>query len=52
MKIDKKAAAGAIGLLMLSWAAFPFLYLLLVKRGKEKKNEMEDEKKNESLGQA
>ena len=31
-KLDKKALAGAIGIMMLSWAALPIVYWLIVRR--------------------
>ena len=48
MKIDKKAVAGALALLMLSWAAFPVLYIMLAKKNMEveKKNDNEKRRKN------
>lgn len=39
MKVDKKAVAQTVGLLLLSWAAFPFLYYMLTKRNKREKKE-------------
>ena len=38
-KIDKKALLTAISLMMLSWAALPFIYWLLVRRKKEEKED-------------
>lgn len=39
-KIDKKALAYAIGIMMLSWAALPIVYWLIITRKKEEeKNE-------------
>lgn len=46
MKLDKKAACQTVALLALSWAAFPFIYYLLIKRNK--KEVKEDGKKDES----
>ena len=55
-KVDKKALAAAIGLMLMSWAALPFIYFLLVRRKKVVKDEnshnvKEDENENlESVG--
>ena len=38
-KINKKALAKAIGILMLSWMALPVIYWLLVRREKEEKED-------------
>ena len=38
-KIDKKSFAGAIGIMLLSWAALPIVYWLIVRKKKEKKND-------------
>lgn len=36
-KIDKKALAASIGVMLLSWAALPIVYWLIIKKkGKEK----------------
>lgn len=39
-KIDKKALAAAVGLMLMSWAALPIVYWLIIrkKEQKEKKN--------------
>lgn len=48
--LDKGAMAAAVGLMIISWAALPFVYLLIVKlRRKEKK---EEEKKDVSAKSA
>lgn len=31
-KVDKKALAGAVGLMLISWAALPIVYWLIVKK--------------------
>jgi hypothetical protein len=36
-KVDRKALAGAIGLMCLSWAALPIVYWLIVRK-EEKEN--------------
>lgn len=36
-KIDKNALAGAIGLMLMSWAALPIVYWLILRK-KEKKD--------------
>jgi len=38
-KIDKKAVGTTICLLLMSWAAFPIIYFMLVKRYKEEVKE-------------
>jgi hypothetical protein len=38
-KIDKKALAGAVGLMCLSWAALPIVYWLIVRKKEGDKNE-------------
>jgi len=38
-KIDKKAVGTTICLLLMSWAAFPIIYFMLVKRYKEEVEE-------------
>jgi hypothetical protein len=42
-KLDKKAFAGAVGLMLMSWAALPIVYWLIhrlnKKGGKMKKND-------------
>jgi hypothetical protein len=38
-KIDKKALASAIGLMMLSWAALPIVYWLIINKKEGDKNE-------------
>ena len=38
-KIDKKALAGAIGIMVISWGALPIVYWLIVKT--QKKNDEE-----------
>lgn len=47
MKLDKCACAKAIGILMLSWLAFPILYHMFkkkeVKNGKEKPRKEDNE---------
>lgn len=43
-KVDKKAAYQTIGILLMSWLAFPVIYYLIVKKNKEEK------KKNENMG--
>lgn len=43
MKWDKKAFAQAVGLMLMSWAALPIVYWLLVKKHKK------EVKKNESI---
>jgi hypothetical protein len=35
--IDKKALAGAIGLMLMSWAALPIVYILIAHYKKDKK---------------
>ena len=35
-KIDKSALSAAIGLMLLSWAALPIIYYLLIRRKNEK----------------
>ena len=35
-KIDKKALAGAVGLMLLSWGALPIVYWLIVKKKNKK----------------
>ena len=35
-KIDKKAFAGAIGIMLLSWAALPIVYWLIIRKKVEK----------------
>lgn len=47
-KVDKKAFYITIGLLLMSWAAFPLIYYLLVKRYKTKEKEV---KEDEDMGQ-
>ena len=36
-KLDKKALAGAVGLMLMSWAALPIVYWLIIQKkgGKE-----------------
>jgi len=41
-KIDKKALYTTVCILFMSWAAFPFIYYLLVKKYKEEKKEDEN----------
>jgi hypothetical protein len=36
-KIDQKALAGAVGLMLLSWGALPLVYRILMQRNAEKK---------------
>jgi hypothetical protein len=36
-KIDKKALAGAVGLMCLSWAALPIVYWLILKKNEKDK---------------
>ena len=43
-KIDKKALAGAIGLMCMSWAALPIVYWLIVRKQKEDSGKKEEEK--------
>lgn len=38
-KIDKKALAGAVGVMMLSWAALPIVYWLIVKKKERNKKD-------------
>jgi len=38
-KVDKKAVGTTICLLLMSWAAFPIIYFMLVKRYKEEVKE-------------
>jgi hypothetical protein len=38
-KIDKPALATAIGLMMMSWAALPFVYWLIIRKKEDKKEE-------------
>ena len=45
MKIDKVALAKAIGIMMLSWAALPIVYWLLMR--KEKKEEVKKEENDD-----
>ena len=35
-KIDKKALAGAIGIMVISWAALPIVYWLIIHQEKKK----------------
>lgn len=39
-KVDKKALAGAVGLMLMSWAALPIVYWLIIRKkgGKNKEN--------------
>ena len=51
-KIDKKALAYAIGLMLMSWAALPLVYILLVRRkkdGSKKMREEAEEKEEEEI---
>ena len=43
--LDKKAFAGAVGIMMLSWAALPIVYVLITHYKKNPKKE-EEEKEN------
>ena len=44
-KIDRKALAGAIGLMLMSWAALPIVYwLILRKKGGESKKDGKNNK--------
>jgi len=45
-KVDKKALYTTICLLLMSWAAFPIIYLLLKRAYKEER----EVKKDESMG--
>ena len=45
-KIDKIVLMKAIGIMMLSWAALPLVYVLLIKRKREEKEEKEEDDKN------
>jgi hypothetical protein len=38
-KVDKQAAITTIGLLLMSWLAFPIIYYMIVKAKKEKKKD-------------
>jgi len=44
-KVDKKALYQTIGLLLISWLAFPAIYYLIVNKNKKKVKE------NENVGQ-
>ena len=44
-KIDRKALAKAVGLMLLSWAALPIIYYLLVRKKKDMKEVDEDDGK-------
>jgi len=46
-KIDKKALAGAIGLMLMSWTALPVVYWLILKTRKTVKVQKEEEKEND-----
>lgn len=46
IKIDHKALVGAVGLMLMSWAALPVVYWLLVRKKKEENLEKE-KKENE-----
>ena len=64
MMIDRKAVGQTVALLLLSWAAFPFIYYLLAKRNKrggknvadagkiekEKEKEVKKENGKENMG--
>jgi preprotein translocase subunit SecG len=49
MKIDKEALAKAVGVMLLSWAALPIVYYLIVRKKKdmeEVKEEVKEEGKD------
>lgn len=50
MMVDKKAVGQTVALLLLSWAAFPFIYYLLVKRNKKEEKENVPSKKKDVEG--
>lgn len=38
-KIDKKALAGAVGVMLMSWSALPIVYWLIVQKKKKVKKD-------------
>ena len=44
MKIDRGALTKAVGIMLLSWAALPIVYYLLVRKKKEEGEVKEDER--------
>jgi hydrogenase maturation factor len=47
-KIDKVALAKAVGLMLISWAALPIIYWLIVRK-KKAMEEIKNEEKSETL---
>lgn len=45
MKIDSKAAIKAVGIMLLSWAALPIVYYLIVRKDKPMEVEKDDGEK-------
>jgi len=45
-KIDRKALAGAVGIMLMSWLGLPIVYWLIVRKKKQDKNLGEEENKN------
>jgi len=42
VKIDRKALAGAVGIMAISWAGLPIVYWLIVRKKKQDKKEEEN----------
>jgi hypothetical protein len=45
-KLDKKALAMSVGLMVMSWAALPIIYLLIVRKKKPMEEVKEEVKEN------
>ena len=39
-KVDKKALVASVGVMLMSWAALPVVYYLIVRRKKEEKEDV------------